>query len=87
MIGPRGFDCDVGVTGVVVAGAGTGTEVEVTSELWPPPEVIIEVITETLVLLELGEFAARLFVELVVEDVVAGVIWLDIELELDVCAA
>ncbi len=71
----------------MVAGAGTGTEVEVTSELGPPPEVIIEVITETLVLLEVDDCAVRLIVELVVEDVVAGVTRLDIELKLDVCAA
>lgn len=83
MIGPRDFECCVGGKGVTEAGARTGMEVEVTRVLWSPFEVIIDVTTETLLLLEPVDCAAWLDVGLVVYDVVEDAAWLDGELLLD----
>lgn len=58
-------------------------EVEVTRVLWSPFEVMIDVTTETLLLLELVVCAAWLDVELAMDDVVEGAVWLDAELVLD----
>jgi len=52
--------------------------------LWPSVDVIVDMTTGTLVLLELLDCAVWLDVDLIVDDVVEGGAWLDIELEEDV---